>query len=779
MFRNYLIVAFRNLWQQKVYSFINIMGLTVGLAAVFLIFMWVRMEVSYDRFHPDADRIYRLVSRVETGQNPAYVQTMGGPVAPALGAEYPEVEAWNRLTMGQSVSVSVGERKFSESMRLTDPSFLHMFGFTVLEGDPETALTEPSHAVLTRTLARRLFGEENPIGQTVTVDDDSQFQVAAILSDPPDNSSIQFDILLPFELAPQLGFRSDSWGSNDYFSHIRLAPGTDVEQFSRKIRDRQSRETGLNTALLLFPLTDVHLRSPSGKGGRIWTVSVFSLVAVLILLIASFNFINLTTARAMKRSREVGIRKVVGGTRRQLMIQFLGESMLLTIIAVVLAVCATELVLPYFNELAGSYLSLDWLGDPLMLGSLVVILLVTGLFSGCYPAIVLSGFKPVRVLRGSVNAGSGRQLMRKVIVIGQFAVSVALVFATIVIIRQITYMKSEDTGVDQKNVICLDMTDDVSSSYLSMREEWLAQPGVLGVTTSLTYPTGMGYFDASWNWKGKPADTMVHTDKGYVGPEFADMFALTMVKGRFFSREYPTDFAEGIVINESLAALMTGDPIGQTLTRGDQVKRVIGVVKNFHYLPLSREIGPLMIHGRDYMLSRVFIRIAPEDQGGTISRIRNVYSKYVPTADMNWSFLEERYDRSYRREQEFGRVLSHFTILAILISCLGLFGLTAYMTELRSKEVGIRKVMGATVHQITLLFSRDYMVWVIIACAVAWPGAWYLMMHWLETFAYRIHIGPGTFLLSAVLAILIAGITVSVQTVRTALANPVKALRTE
>jgi putative ABC transport system permease protein len=779
MFRNYFKVAIRNLLQQKTYSFINIIGLTVGIAACLLILLWVRMELSYDRFHPDADRIYRVGSRVETGEDPVFVQTMGGPVAPALGAEYPEVEAWNRYTMPSRASISVGTQKFSETVLLTDPSFLKLFSFPVIYGDAAIALTDVSHAVLTRSLAERLFGVVNPIGKTITMDGQYQFQVAAVVQDPPVDSSIRFDILLPFELAARLGYHTDSWGSNDYYSHILLAAGTDVRAFTRKILNRQNSETGLKTSLFLFPLTHVHLYDPSGSGGRIWTVTVFSLVALLILLIASFNFINLTTARAMKRAREVGIRKVVGGTRNQIMLQFLWESLLLTLVSVFLALCLIELILPYFNDLAGSQLTVDIIRDPFILMVLIPIVLVTGLFSGSYPALLLSGLKPTRVLRGSIQIRGGGQSLRKAIVIGQFAVSVILLFATIVLIRQVTFLKTKDTGVNQKNVICIDATDDMANSYLSMRNEWLRQRGVVGVTTSFSYPTYMGMFDASWQWKGKPADTQVHTDKGYVGPGFADMFGLKMVDGRFFSRDYPADFKSGVVINESLAALMTGNPIGQTLTRGSQVMRVIGVVKNFHYLPLSRKIGPLMIFGRDHLLRKIFIRIDDSDVKGTVGRIRNVFTRHNPTSDMSWSFLEERYEASYRKEREFGRVLTHFAILAILISCLGLFGLTTYTTEQRSKEVGIRKVLGATVRQITLLFSRDYLVWVLIASLIAWPIAWLLMTRWLEVFANRIHIGPGTFLLSGLLGLLIAGVTVSVQTIKTALANPVDALKME
>lgn len=779
MFRNYLTVAFRNLWQQKSFSIINIMGLTVGLTAVLLILLWVRMETSYDRFHPDVDRIYRLGSRVETGQNPVYVQTMGGPVAPALGVEYPEVEAWNRYTMPQGATIAVGDRQFDETVLLTDPSFFDMFGFEMVQGDRSTALTDLSHAVLTQSLANRLFGKNNPVGQPITLDGERTFQVVGVLVDPPANSSIQFDILLPFQLAPQLGYRTESWGSNDYFSHIRLVGGVDLDAFEQKIVDRQSRETGKQTSVFLFPLTRVHLHTPSGVGGRIWTVSIFSLVALAILLIASFNFINLTTARAVKRAREVGIRKVIGGTRKQLMIQFIGESVMLTLISVLLSLCCVELVLPYFNDLAGSQLSLTLIGDHFLSGALLLILVITGLFSGSYPALVLSGFQPVKVLRGSAAAAGGGQLLRKSIVIGQFAVSILLVFATIVMLRQVTFLQHTDTGINQENVICLDMTDGAAPTYESMRNEWLRQPGVQLVTTSFTYPNYMGMFDASWNWKGKPADTQVQTDKGYVGPEFAEMFGLTMVKGRFFSREHPSDFTEGVVINESLAALMTGDPVGQTLTRGDQVLQVLGVVKNFHYLPLSREIGPLMVHGRDRMMRKVFIKIDGTDAAATIGRIEEVFKKHNPVADLSWGYLTDRYERSYRREQAFGKILTHFAILAILISCLGLFGLTAYMTEQRSKEVGIRKVMGATVRQITLLFSKDYLVWVMIACVIAWPLSFVLMQKWLEMFANRIGIGVGTFMLSGVLGMVIAAATVGYQTVKTALANPVDALKWE
>jgi hypothetical protein len=781
MIKNYLKIALRNMMRHKGYSSINIFGLAIGMACSILILLWAQDELSYDKFHQNYHRLYRVEQDVDLGGGKTVsIHTAAAAVGPALKNEFPEIVNSARcFLIPRRVPVAYGDNIFNEEVRFADASIFEIFTFPLKKGHPQSPFKGPNSIVISETIAYKYFGNEEPLGKTLEITKDT-FMVTAVMEDIPLNSSLRFDILLPLDYLKKGGRDLNDWGSNDFLTYVLLRENTRSQEVSAKISDRQSREVDYTTKMFFNPLSGIYLYFTSGYGSRIQNIYIFLIVAFAILIIACINFMNLTTARYGHRAKEVGLRKVVGAGKKEMIWQFFGESLVMVFFALALGILLVLLLLPLFNNLVAKQLTLNITENLQTLIGLAGILLVTGLISGSYPALFLSSFQPVTVLKESIKSGSKGALFRKILVIFQFSLSIILIISTILIYRQLGFMQNMDLGLDKDNVICLQAGSETSAIYESMKNEWLKNPNILNVTTSFSKPSRIGMFDGNWEWEGKPPDTKVEINKTWVGYDFLDTFKIELPDGRFYSKKFSGDVSNSIVINEQLAKIIgPGSPVGKQFWRGDDKKTIIGVIKEFHYLPLHKKIGPMMLHLRPGYFRYIFIRVAPGNFSNTLGYLENVFKRINPGSPFEFSFLDEEYDKMYRNEERMGKIFNYFALLAIFISCLGLFGLASFTAEQRTKEIGIRKVLGSSVKGIVLLLSKDFAGWVLAANLVAWPIAYYVMKSWLQGFAYKTGFGIWIFVLSGAIALTVALVTVSYQAIKTAMKNPVNALKYE
>ncbi|HTQ29527.1 MAG TPA: ABC transporter permease [Puia sp.] len=793
MFKNYLKIAFRNLWRHRVFSFINILGLTVGMTAFFLIFLYVRFELSYDAQHSKANRIYRIVCDIKT---PTETINANGPswaVGPHIKNEFPEIETSVRID-NASLLVRKGDIKFQEENSLfADSDFFRVFDFKLLKGNPKTALEDPLSLVLTETTAKKYFGKSDPMGQTVLLTDGNyNAKVTGIMADIPDNSTIKADMLVSMatltkKFNPGL---DDQWGNYSDKTYLLLKPGTDAKALERKIPGFLERRNGdemkkfqMYPTLFLEPLRDVYLRSTrdGSKTGNISNVYIFSIVAIFILLIACFNFVNLTTARSVERAKEVGIRKVVGAARSQLTRQFIGESVILCLLAFLLSVLFSLLLLHPFNQLSGKIISHNIFSQPFNLFILFLTALLIGLVAGFYPALVLSSFQPITVLKGRFATGTRGIFLRKGLVVTQFTISIVLIIATLVVYNQMHYMRSQDLGFNMEHKLIVDTHGDDAGPTFKQAVSGL--PNVVSVSMAGSVPGGgnPGAYSQIENTKGDMQ--IANLDLYFVDFDYIPQFKMKMLSGRVFSRDFGSDTTQAMIVNEA-AMKMFGyrtpeQIVGKKFDQWGRKGTIIGVVKDFHFRSLQEVIKPLSIRIEPGGCSLVCINVSGKDLPGTISRIESKWKTLIPHRPFSYYFLDEFFDKQYRSEDRFGRLFLNFAVLAIFISCLGLLGLASYSTMQRTKEIGIRKVMGASVSNIVNLLSKDFLKLVGISFVIAAPVAWYFMYKWLQGFAYRISIGWEVFAAAAFLALLIALLTVSFQAIRAAVANPVESLRTE
>ena len=785
MFKNYLKITWRNIVRQRANSFINIVGLATGMTACILILMWVQHELSFDKFHENADDIYRVVeNQYYAGGEIFPVAVTPSALAPALKEQFPEIIKTTRFSFRGSI-IKYGDKIFDELGGFADPDFLKIFTFPFIKGDPETALSDPHAIVLTEEIAEKYFGNDDPIGKTLRINNRDDFKVSGVIKNIPVNSHLEFDFLAPFVYLEELGRSMDDWGSNSYYTYVLLRKGTPYQQVNDKIIDLIKKNSeGSVTEIYLQPLTKIHLNS-AGKytadirgHGDIQYVKTFSMIAIFVLLIACINFMNLATARSEKRAKEVGLRKVVGAQRNQLILQFLSESIFMVLLAFVIALVATEVLLPTFNDLSGKNLALNQLGLDVILG-FVGIAVVTGIISGSYPALYLSSFQPVQTLKGSRRARSGNPLFRKVLVVVQFTLSVIMIIGTLVVSRQIDYIRNKKLGLEKENLAYVRMSGEFEEKYEAAKQELLKNPNITNVTVTSQLPTYVAQSTSGWEWEGKnPEDTiLMHFIS--VGYDYAKTFKMGMVKGRFFAPEFGRD-SVAAVVNETAAEIMNMEsPVGKRLAFRSTDLRIIGVIKDFHFKPIRTKIEPLILIMDPDRFNVMVIRTRPENILATVEYIKTVYKTFNAETPFSLSFLDERYDALYRSEQRVEKVLRYFAVIAILISCLGLFGLVSYTAEQRTKEIGIRKVLGATVANVMTLLSQDFLKLVLVANLLAWPVAFYAMKKWLQNFAYRIEIGWWVFALAGGLAMVIALLTVSTQAIKAALANPVQSLRYE
>ncbi len=772
----------------KAYAITNIFGLAVGIGATILILLYIQFQLSYDNFHEDAESIYRVsVIHKKEGKLEFESPIFTPPIGPAMKRDFPEVENFVRFSTPRVAYVSHKDRSLKiDEIRHADPTLFSIFSFELIAGSPRHALAAPYSMVLTEESAERIFGSEDALGKTIVVDNKDSYQITGIVEKPPANSHLQYNAFISFSTLYKDPNRFMGWnGGNQYYTYVKLLPTAAPEELQRKFPDfmweyinEQYANFGLSVEPYLQPLRDIHLRYNDYSDNLRTNIYIFAAIALLILFIACVNFVNLTTARATKRAKEVGVRKVLGANKQALIRQFLGESILLTLMALAVALFLVETFLPVYQNLLNKDLRISQVINVRTIVGLGVILVVVGVVAGSYPALSLSSFQAVRTLKGIFRSGSDKGKSRDILVVFQFAISIALIVCTILINRQLNYVKQKELGFDKDNIVVLPLVgDDVKAKSKTLKTQLLERPNILSVTACSQVPrngfTRNGYIPEGF----KNPITIYVVD---VDEDFLETFDVDVVMGRNFSKEFASD-KSAYLINESLARQLNWqDPIGKTIRRnGDH--RVVGMVKDFHFATLHSKIQPLIITNQPWrnLFNKLAVKISAGNVSGTLNSIERTWQHVVPSVPFNYWFLDESFDRLYKSEQRFQRVFLYFSGLAILIALLGLFSLTSLSTEQRTKEIGIRKVLGASVLGITSLLSKDFLKLVIVANVLAWPVAYYFMNRWLESFAYRTDINLLMFVLAGAFALFVALCTVSYQAVRTALTNPVDVLRYE
>jgi len=784
MLKNYVKIAFRNLKNNKGYSLINIAGLTVGMACFLLIALWARDELSFDRWHEHADHTFWVVYKAPGSSD---FSTYGcGALGPALQSSYPEITHFSRHFGPVSSPLRFEDRIFSADVVGIDPGFFDIFTFRFLKGKPAEALSDPDSIVLTESTASKYFGDADPIGKTMNFEwwgPWHDFKVTAVIADLPGNTHLDFDFLLPFEFVTRSGMAVDTWDVSAYRTYVRLRDDVDPSAVDRKIAGiMREHVPGFESDVALFPAKDIHLRYSQMGAKAVTYVRLFVLIGGLVLLMACINFVNLSTARSAKRAREVGLRKVVGARRGQLVRQFLGESLFMASAALILSLGLVGLLLPAANTISGKSLELR-LDEGLGLQMLGIALLV-GVGAGIYPAFHLSAYRPARVIGRLSTARGGNPLFRKILVVVQFGVSILLIISSMVVLRQSDFMRHQDWGINTRYVFNMDLRGGIRRNYRAIREELLRLPHVKAVCiTNGSINKRFATDDADWEGRkpGEKLSMAIHA----VDYDYDDVFGVEMAEGRFFSREFSTDAKEGVVLNETAVQFMgLRDPIGKRFDcplpfDPDRRGRIIGVVKDFHFRSLHEPIAPLILVIAPGWITDLYVRLDGRDLGGSMASIERIIKTRAPDSPFDYRFLDAEIDRLYSSEVRMGRLVRAGTALAVLIACLGLFGLASFMSVQKTREIGIRKVLGSSTAGIVALLTKDFLLWVAMANLLAWPVAWWAAGSWLRNFAYRVPLSVWPFVLSGGAAMAIAWLTVSFQSFRAAASNPVDSIRCE
>ena len=786
MIRNYIKTAWRNLVRNKFYSIINIAGLTLGLAIGILILLWVQDELSFDSFHKQADNIYRLELWGGTGSS-RQIWTLGpAPIGMLAKRELPEVKDAVRITTNYNFSEYKYEEKAfgSEKVVFADPSFFSIFDFPIIKGNQAKPFIDDNSIVITKSTAQKFFGDQNPIGKVILADNKRTLVVTGVIDDFPKNSSFQYDMIMPFSFHVKdmlVSQKTDMNTNLTYFAYetyLLLKPGTLLTKLSKEIYNIHIKRKPDDTDAdyLLLPVAKMHLYNADGTGKGIETVRIFIVIASLILVIACINYVNLSTARSMLRSKEISMRKIVGAGKAQLFMQFIIETALLFCVATILALCAIYFLMPIFNQLSGKQLSFNIADYHIWM---VILLTIAGTLaaSSIYPALLLSSFEPLKALKGKISAGIGDRLFRKILVVTQFAFSVILIIGTIIITTQLNYIRSKDLGYDKTHVFACDMHG-VSSHYDAIRAELLKQPGVQDVTRSNQVLVRIGGQSGSTDWDGKaPGQTFI-VHPIVIDKDFMSFFKMKLVAGATFTGS-KTDTAHFILNETAIKELGMKNPIGKRFKMDDINGTIIGVVKDFHFTSMKEKIAPSVFWYVPKYFSTIYIKTNGRDAAKAIQTTQNLIKGFDAHFPFHYAFLDDIFNNLYKGEQQEGTLFTYFAAIAIFISCLGLLGLAAYTAQVRTREIGVRKVLGASVGNITTMLSADFLKLVIIAIVIASPLAWYAMNKWLQDFAYRINIQWWVFAVAGLLAILIAFATISYQAIKAALMNPVKSLRSE
>jgi len=793
MFKNYLLVAFRNLKKQKSFSLINIFGLTLGISCCLLIFLFIMNEFSFDRFHTKGDRIYRVMRVGNMNGNREEIPYLSGPYAAALKNDFgSDIEATVRV-MPSNGLIESGNQAFNEKkLYIADPNFFEVFDFKLIKGDPKTVLKDPTSIVLSEAMAKKYFGNQDPMGQVVRLDKDQSLKVTGVMKNVPVNSHLDFDLVIPLSLYASAPFLQ-VWNNNNNFTYALLAPNVKPEKltakfpaFMQKYMPTPQTEVSKRMTLDLNPLHDIYFEPAAPwdnvKHGSRNIVFIFLSIALMILGLACINFMNLATAKASDRSKEVGLRKVLGAVKSNLVYQFLGESFLLAAISAVLAVLLVQLVTPSFNQFLGYTLPVFW-QKPAFYVFIPVVIIVVGILAGIYPALVLSSFSPIESLKGKLRIGKAGAFFRKGLVVFQFGISVLLIFATMVIMLQMNFVRATDLGFNQEQSLVMKIdNNDIYNNSARFRTLVKAIPNVTDASLMSGEPGGF-YDNFNFDVEGKEGDDWmfrtVFTDLRYVST-----LGLKIVAGRNLSESFPTDSASAVLINQKTASRMGLSPeqaIGKRIRnqyRDSLFRTIVGVVEDFHFLSLKDEIQPLVISpGSDVRVA--VIRLAAGDPRNTISQIKKIYTGIAPVYPFEYSFLDESFDVQYKADVLQQDLLKSFAIVGILIACLGLFGLASFTAVKRTKEIGVRKVLGSSIEGIVVLLSKDLLKPVLIGTILAIPIGYLVMRQWLENFAYRTPIYWWIYVVAVLVSLVIALLTVSQQAFKAALSNPAKSLRTE
>jgi putative ABC transport system permease protein len=789
MIKNYLKIAWRNILSNKVYSALNILGLASGMAVALLIALWVQYEYSFDKFIPNYGRLYQVRRNFNSNGDTLTFGSTSLKLADALRNTIPEIAHVAEIDGSAPHGLVVGDKKLFPIGIQAGGDFLKMFRYPILEGSADNALKETYSIVLSQSVAKALFGNTDALNKIVRVDNLNNLRVTAIIKDSPANATLQLNYIIPFsymELTQNWvkKARTGSFGDNGFELFAELKPGITYAQVAPKIKNIEKIEkentNAMNSNVIMQPMQDWHLYGDYKNGkdtdGFIQYVRIFSIIGALVLLIACVNFINLSTARSEKRAREVGVRKAIGSLRKDLIFQFLTESTLVTFISFLFSLLFVQLALPAFNQLTGTVISLPYANFGFWLITLSCVL-ITALLAGARPAFYLSSFNPVRVLKGTIQVGKSASLSRKVLVVTQFSCSIALIISTVVIYRQIQYAKDRPSGYQVSRLLTSNMNDDLIANQRVLKNELLQSGIVQSVTSASSSPTGVGSHMNLDYWPGKYAGETVEMGVITISGNYFKTLGMQMKAGRDFSN-VTSDTANAVLNETAVKRLRLKEPLNQIIKKKGKQYRIIGIVKDALMNSPFANADPTMFEfgNGDYLMYRLSPNVKTHD---AIERLAPIFTKYSPSYPFQYTFVDDDYNQKFSEEVLVGKLSGIFAALAIFISCLGLFGLAAYVAEQRTKEIGIRKVLGATVAQVWVLLSKDFVVLIVISCIIASPIAFYFLQNWLLKYDYRIKIGPGVFIVSAIGAILITLITISFQAIKAALMNPVKSLKSE
>ena len=788
MIKNYFKIAFRNIARHKAYSIINISGLAVGMACSIFILLWVQHELSYDRFHQQAEQIYRITcnaSDFKAAVNPAAMPA-------GLKAELPSVKNFVRLSHQTTTLFESGDKKFEEKNTFyADSTFLNIFSFALLEGSVNTAFARPDGVMLTKSMARKYFGTQTALGKVLKRNNSDNVTVTGVFADVPGNSHLQFDFLMPMSAIANIDFdlKTNTWGNFNYYSYLLLDKTITPRSPAIKKLEKQidvlfsKHQPGFQVSFQLQPLVAIHLNSTLQVDlpghGEVQYVNIFLIVALFILVVACINFMNLATARSARRAREVGIRKVAGAKRSQLIQQFMGESLLISFLALIIAIGIVFLFLPLFNHISGKNLKVNVRDYTLWLG-LIALAIATGLISGSYPALFLSGFRPVKVLKGSLTKAGGSLFFRNALVVTQFIVSIMLLVGTVVVYKQLNFIRQRNMGFEKENLLCLQMTGELWQKTEAMKTALKQNPLTNDFTIISDLPTNLTTGTIDVQWQGKDPKFQPIFPNIAITDNFVEVFKIKLLSGRTFSRDFKGD-SNNYVVNEKALQVMgltTENAVGKSLAMWDRKGVIIGVVKNFNFKPIQQPIEPLILNQNTYG-GYVVVRTAPGNTEATITALRKISEDLNPAYPFAFNFLDEDIENLYQGEKRLGTLFNIFAVLATLISCMGLYGLSAFLAEQRKREIGVRKVLGASVAGLVYLLSTGFTRLILLAIAIAIPLSWYAINGWLESFAYHIQISWFIFVFASVLALVIAWITVSYESLKAAITSPIKNLRAE
>lgn len=785
MIRNFFTVAIRNFLRQKLYSFINVIGLASGLTSALFIFLWVNDEIRKDKFHTDAENIFQVVSNLRlTGNEIITWPITPGPLAEDMLDNFAEVKMAVRTMETGSQLFQYEDKSFMEEGYYVDPDFFNVFSFKILKGKPNTDSTDISSISISEELAKKLFGGDDAVGKTVRLNNQTDHTIAAVFADLGTESSLRFSYVLPFEIFKRNRGQGFNWGNYDHPLYVKVANPSQVDDLIKKVNDRRAKVGGTDGGSGTFymqPFTEYYLNSnyENGKpaGGRIKYVKIFSIVAIFILVIACTNFMNMATAKAASRAKEVGIRKVVGAQRKALIFQFIAETTLISLLSMIIALFIVYLLLPVFNLIVSKQIVMDF-SNPQFVAAVFLIIVITGLLAGSYPAFFLSSYQPAQVLKSSSSQNLSRSSLGKILVIFQFALTVILIACSLVVYNQIEFIRSKNIGYNRESVLSFGARGNLGKEFESFKNDVLQFPGISYVSRSNGSLVQVNNQNSSVSWPGKPDKSQVFFRTVVVDYDFLETMGLELQQGRSFKKEF-NDTSNFVLSQRAVEVMGLQDPIGTQISQWGTPGKVVGVVNDFHSRSMHEAVDPIVFMLKPEWTGSVFVRFEGKQTENTIAFLEKTHKKYVPQYPFAYSFVEDDFENLYNNEKVIGSLALGFTIMAIIISGLGLLGLAAYTAERKRKEISIRKTLGASVSSIVSMMSKDFVQLSLIATIMGCPVAYYLMQNFLDSYVYHTDLRWELFVFTAIIALLISLITVIFQVTKAAIANPVDALRNE